>query len=170
MMPRDHARDLPSSREDAPSAGVRVRGPRSNEGERLRAIAVAAKSHWGYDVERVREWAAMGDFSPEGLRQKDVYVAEVSGHAVGWAAAFEKGEVFWLDDLWIDPAWMRQGIGARLFRHAAERGKKCGALRMEWEAERHAIGFYEKMGGRYLRDSEPGVWGRVSAVMGVDLS
>ena len=40
---------------------------------------------------------------------------------------------------------------------------------MEWEAERNALGFCEKMGGRYLRDSEPGVWGRVSAVMGLDL-
>jgi hypothetical protein len=41
---------------------------------------------------------------------------------------------------------------------------------MEWEAEPNALGFYEQMGGRHLRDSEPGVWGRVNAVMGIDLS
>ncbi len=40
---------------------------------------------------------------------------------------------------------------------------------MEWEAERHALGFYEKVGGRYLREDEPCVWGRVSAIMGVEL-
>ena len=28
-------------------------------------------------------------------------------------------------------------------------------MRMEWEAEPNALGFYERMGGRYLRDSEP---------------
>lgn len=146
-----------------------IRTARPDEGERLRAIAFAAKSHWGYDIQRVRHWVEMGDFSPEGLRHKDVYVADVRGEAVAWAAAIDKGEVFWLDDLWIEPHWMRRGIGTRLFRHAAARGKERGATRMEWEAERHAIGFYEKMGGRHLRDSEPGVWGRVSAVMGVDL-
>jgi hypothetical protein len=40
---------------------------------------------------------------------------------------------------------------------------------MEWEAEPNALGFYERMGGRYLRDSEPSAWGRVIPVMGVDL-
>jgi hypothetical protein len=39
---------------------------------------------------------------------------------------------------------------------------------MEWEAERHSVGFYEKMGGRYVRDSAPGVWGRVSRVRAVE--
>jgi hypothetical protein len=56
-----------------------------------------------------------------------------------------------------------------MFRHAAERGRELGASRMEWEAERHAIGFYEKLGGRYVRDSEPGEWGRRSPVMAVEL-
>jgi hypothetical protein len=40
---------------------------------------------------------------------------------------------------------------------------------MEWEAEPNALGFYERMGGRYLRDSEPSAWGRLIPVMGVDL-
>jgi hypothetical protein len=53
----------------------------ADEGERLREIAIAAKSYWGYDLDRVKEWAALGDFSPVGLRQKDVYVAEFEGTA-----------------------------------------------------------------------------------------
>lgn len=149
---------------------VRIRSVAPDEGERLRKIAIAAKSYWGYDLDRVREWAAMGDFSAAGLRQKDFYIAAVEGKAVAWAAAIDRGEVWWLDDLWIEPEWMGQGIGSRLFRHAAEQGRRAGAARMEWEAEPNALGFYEKMGGRYLRESEAGIWGRVNAVMGVDLS
>jgi GNAT superfamily N-acetyltransferase len=152
---------------DPPS--LLIRSAHLHEGERLREIAIASKSHWGYDFDRVRRWAASGDFTPEGLRGKEVYVADVDGEAVGWAALIPKGEVVWLDDLWIKPEWIGKGIGTRLFQHAAERGRRLGAIRMEWEAERHAMGFYEKMGGRYLRDSELGVWGRVSAVLGVDL-
>jgi GNAT superfamily N-acetyltransferase len=71
---------------------------------------------------------------------------------------------------WVEPAWIGQGIGARLFRHAVERARQLGAKRLEWEAEPNAVGFYERMGGRYLRDSEPSEWGRVLAVMGIDLA
>ena len=152
-----------------PRHDVRARRADPDEGERLREIAIAAKSHWGYDIDRVWQWAASGDYSPAGIRSKEIYVAEVDGGVVGWASIVAKDEVCWLDDLWIDPAWMRKGVGALLFRHAEERGKAAGATRMEWEAERNALGFYEKMGARYLRDSDPGVWGRVSAIMGVDL-
>jgi GNAT superfamily N-acetyltransferase len=149
---------------------ARIRPAAAGEGERLREIAIAAKGYWGYDLDRVREWAAIGDFSTVGLRRKGAYVAAIDGNAVGWAAAVRQGDVWWLDDLWIEPAWMGRGIGSRLFKHAAARGRRLGAVRMEWEAEPNALGFYEKMGGRYARDGEPGIWGRVNAVMELDLS
>lgn len=149
---------------------LRIRPVEPDEGELLREIAIAAKSHWGYDLDRVKEWAALGDFSPNGLRQKNVYVAAVENTPVGWAAALPRGDVWWLDDLWIAPAWMGKGIGSRLFTYAAEQGRASGSRRMEWEAEPNALGFYERLGGRPLRDSKPGVWGRVNAVMGLDLS
>lgn len=149
---------------------VQLRPPHLDEGERLREIAIASKSYWGYDLGRVRQWAAMGDFSPEGLGRKEIWVAEVNGEAVGWAALIPQGEVCWLDDLWIQPEWIGKGIGTRLFRQTAERGTQLGAKEMEWEAERHAIGFYEKIGGRYLRDGKPGVWSRVSSIFGLRLA
>jgi hypothetical protein len=64
---------------------------------------------------------------------------------------------------------MGKGIGETLFQHAAELGRQRGAVRMEWEAEPNAIGFYARMGGSYVRESEPSAWGRTLAVMGVDL-
>jgi GNAT superfamily N-acetyltransferase len=149
---------------------VRIRPAAAGEGERLREIAIAAKGHWGYDLDRVREWAASGDFSSAGLRRKGAYVAAIGGDTVGWAAAMRQGDVWWLDDLWIEPAWMGRGIGSRLFEHAAALGRQAGASRMEWEAEPNAVGFYAKLGGRYARDGEPGIWGRANAVMALDLS
>lgn len=80
------------------------------------------------------------------------------------------GDVCVLEDLWVDPPAMGRGIGARLFRRAVERARACGATRLEWEAEPNAVGFYEKMGGSVLRDSEPSEWGRVLPVMGVSLT
>jgi GNAT superfamily N-acetyltransferase len=151
------------------STPVVIRRANQHEGEQLRQLAIASKGYWGYDEERVREWAASGDFSPAGIRGKEVFVAEVSRRVVGWTSLIPAGDVCWLDDLWIEPEWIGSGIGSRLFRHAAARATELGCGRMEWEAEPNALGFYEKMGGRYLRDSDPSDWGRVLQVMGVDL-
>jgi N-acetylglutamate synthase-like GNAT family acetyltransferase len=146
-----------------------IRRARPNEADRLREIAVAAKAHWGYELDQVRDWADQGDFSAEGMRSKEFYVAEEDGRVVAFASLIPQAEVGVLDDLWVEPEAMGAGLGTRLFRFAAERATELGAQRLEWEAEPHAVGFYERMGGRYLRDSEPSEWGRVLPVMGVDL-
>jgi GNAT superfamily N-acetyltransferase len=150
-------------------SSVRIRAARPDEGERLREIAIASKAHWGYDLDFVRRWAGRGDFSAAGLRAKDVVVAEADGRTIAWAALIPRGDVIWLDDLWVEPDWIDKGVGSRLFGWAVERGRALGGVRLEWQAEPNSVGFYEKLGSRYLRDSEPMSWGRVLPVMGLEL-
>jgi GNAT superfamily N-acetyltransferase len=150
------------------SGEVRIRPATDGEQPALRTIAVAAKGHWGYPPAMVEGWADV-DLTPAALEAREVFVAEADGRAVGWASLVPEGDVCRLDDLWIDPGWMGQGIGTALFTHAVDRARSTGAVRMEWEAEPNASGFYDRVGGRYLRDSEPTMFGRVLAVMGVDL-
>jgi GNAT superfamily N-acetyltransferase len=130
---------------------------------------IAAKSHWGYDMERVRAWGAEVSVVLEEDGKLIVVAQEAGGAVVGWAAVEPRDDAWWLEDLWVDPARMRAGVGSRLFREAARMARSAGAARLDWEAEPNALGFYEKMGGRFLRDSEPTEWGRVIPVMGIDL-
>jgi len=148
---------------------IEIRRARPDEGPRLKEIAIAAKSHWGYDAESVARWADDGDFSPGGLAKLDAFVAESGGRAVGWSSLIRKTDGWWLEDLWVEPARMGKDVGSRLFRHAAAHARSRGAELLQWEAEPHAVGFYERMGARYLRDSEPSAWGRIIPVMGIDL-
>jgi GNAT superfamily N-acetyltransferase len=136
---------------------------------RLREIAVEAKAHWGYDRARVEEWGMRGDFEPESLRARELYVAEADGEPVGWGSLIVRGGVGWLEDLWIDPPWIGRGIGRLLFERVADGARALGARRLEWEAEPNARGFYERMGATYVRDSEVTEWGRVLDVLGVEL-
>ena len=136
----------------------------------MREIAIEAKAHWGYDRAVVEEWALGGDFEPESLRKRLVYVAEAEGLPVGWAALIPRGEVGWLEDLWVEPAWIGRGVGRALFEHVAAEARERGARRLEWEAEPNAQGFYEHLGATYVRDSEETEWGRVLEVLGVDLA
>jgi GNAT superfamily N-acetyltransferase len=101
--------------------------------ERLREIAFSAKAHWGYDTEQVRAWA-------DGIDFDDGRELIVEGD-VAWASIVPKGDVCVLEDLWVDPPAMGRGVGARLFRRAAERAREHGATLLEWEAEPNAVGF-----------------------------
>jgi GNAT superfamily N-acetyltransferase len=145
-----------------------IRAAHADEGPRLKEIAIAAKAHWGYELDKVREWADQGDFSATRLSELAVFVAEADGEQIGWASLEAKPGAWWLADLWVEPEWIGGGIGGQLFRHAARHARRSGALQLEWEAEPNAIGFYEKMGGTYRRDSTS-EWGRTLTVMGVDL-
>jgi GNAT superfamily N-acetyltransferase len=148
---------------------IEIRRARPDEGRRLKEIAVAAKSFWGYEPESVARWADQGDFSARRLTELNAFVAEAEGRAVGWCSVLPMGGSWWLEDLWVEPAWIGKGVGARLFRHAAAHARSLGGGRLEWEAEPNAVGFYERMGSRYVRDSEPSAWGRIIPVMGLDL-
>jgi len=128
--------------------------------ERLRRIAFAAKAHWGYDERLVREWVDAFELPP------DEQLLVEDG---GWAGVVVRGDVCRLEDLWVEPASMGSGIGRRLFERAAALGRELGCRRMEWDSDPNAVGFYERMGARYLRDSDVSEWGRVLPVMGVSL-
>jgi GNAT superfamily N-acetyltransferase len=144
---------------------LRLRAVRPADHERVRELTLDSKAHWGYDRDFVRRWA-------EGLSFDTPYerwVMEADGEVVAWAALIPPRDgVAVLDDLWVDPAWLGRGVGTQLFRQAAERARELGATRLEWGAEPNAVGFYEKAGGRKLRDHVT-EWGRVAPWMGLDL-
>jgi GNAT superfamily N-acetyltransferase len=143
----------------------RVRPVEPADHDRLRELTLDSKAHWGYDRDFVRRWA-------EGLTfvgEQERWVAEVEGEIVAWASLIPPADgVAVLDDLWVDPAWIGRGVGGRLFQLAADRARELGAERLEWGAEPNAVGFYEKLGGRKLRDHVT-EWGRVAPWMGLEL-
>jgi len=149
---------------------VAIRPAAGQELDRLRDIAADGKRYWGYDPDLVEQWLALGDFSPEVFAAKHVFVAVVGGEIIAWSSLILKGDVCWLDDLWVAPHWIRRGVGTTLFDHAVTYARSAGASVMEWEAEPLAVAFYEKMGGRRVRESEPSaIWNRTIPVMALTL-
>jgi N-acetylglutamate synthase-like GNAT family acetyltransferase len=133
--------------------------------ERLRELTFESKAHWGYDHDLVRSWADGLDF--ESAQER--WVAEADGAVVAWAGLIPPSEgIAVLDHLWVAPGAMGKRLGSRLFQLAAERARELGATRLEWGAEPNSVGFYEKVGGRKLRD-EVTEWGRLAPRMGLEL-
>jgi len=144
---------------------ISVRGARPEDFDRLRELTFESKAHWGYDRDFVRRWAEGLAFESDEER----WVAESRGEIVAWAGlALPGAGIAVLDDLWVDPAWMGRGLGSRLFGIAADRARELGAERLEWGAEANALGFYEKVGGRFLRTYLT-EWGREGQWYGLEL-
>ena len=147
------------------SAVVTVRVARAADEERLRELTFESKAHWGYDRDLVRSWADGLSFPGDCER----WVAEADGELLAWAGLTPPADgIAVLDHLWVDPAAMGRGLGSRLFRLTADCARELGAERLEWSAEPNAVGFYEKLGGRKLRDHVT-EWGRVAPWMGLEL-
>lgn len=107
------------------------------------------------EVKLTDELLAAGLFGPRPYAE--AVLAEVEGHAVGFALFFHNFSTFlgrpgiYLEDLFVVPEHRGNGIGRSLLVHlahlAVERG--CGRLDwavLDWNSE--AIAFYERLGAR----------------------
>ena len=91
------------------------------------------------------------ELSLEQIRDGGVFVAEVAGIAMGFAAILprENGD-FELDALFVEPSGWRQGIGRALIKHCAAAAKAAGAESLHVVGNPHAEGFYSACGFNLL--------------------
>lgn len=68
------------------------------------------------------------------------------GRVAGFATSLVAGDTIELDDLFVDPGWMRQGAGRALVADAVTIARDRGIGRVEVTANLHALAFYEKAG------------------------
>lgn len=116
------------------------------DAHRLKALAVAAKAHWGYSTEWLARWAALVEVTEEYLVQQQAYKASINAVIIGWHAVISGQPTAILDHIWVEPAFMGKGIGRALFVHARQIAQQQGAVCLEIEADPHAVGFYQHMG------------------------
>lgn len=90
---------------------------------------------------------------PEVLELSDLAVREgrtrtavAGGNIVGFASWLEAGDGFEIEDLFVDPQWMRRGIGRALVLDLIAIARGRGTDRVEVTANQHALAFYENVG------------------------
>jgi ribosomal protein S18 acetylase RimI-like enzyme len=76
-----------------------------------------------------------------------VRVAEHAGVVVGFSVLLAPvAGACELDGLFVEPQWMRNGIGRRLVDDARQIAVKCDAARIDVVANPQAVAFYEAVG------------------------
>jgi ribosomal protein S18 acetylase RimI-like enzyme len=80
------------------------------------------------------------------LREQRTRVALIDGRIVGFASLAVTGQVGELEDLFVDPDAMGQGVGRALTDDAAAIARVRGLAAVEVDANPHAKEFYAKVG------------------------
>jgi len=121
---------LGTSADLAAATGVYRRASLSNAGDRGNLLA-----HPGYLI-----------LGPEGLAEGRTHVAEEDGSLVGFATWIETADAIELEDLFVDPGYMRRGIAAALINRIVDVLRARGVERMEVTANPDALGLYRAVG------------------------
>lgn len=86
------------------------------------------------------------EFSGVAVREGRTRAAVAGDRIVGFASWLGGGDVVELEDLFVEPEQMRQGIGRALVTDVIAIARGKGARRVEVTANPHALAFYEKVG------------------------
>lgn len=136
------------------SVSIRPARPEERDGlSRIKRNASLAESDQAEALLRLP-----GAFAIDRLEQ--TFVAERAGALIGFAAAAPADEGDWeIEDLFVEPAHWRQGVGALLVREAVRRAAAAGARRVKVIAGARARPFYEAQGfrmtGSVMTELEP---------------
>jgi ribosomal protein S18 acetylase RimI-like enzyme len=124
---------------------IHIRRAVPGEADALTKIVFSAKAHWGYPSRWMEIWAPQLTFSPDYFQENGTWVAE-DNHPIAFYTLQEKNGNAWIENLWVLPEHIGQGIGKQLFLHALSRSIELGYKTLQLEADPNAVGFYEKMG------------------------
>src|SRR5215475_5752791 len=86
------------------------------------------------------------EFSDQGVSDGRTRVADVDGRVIGFATWLGAGHITEIEDLFVDPDWMRQGVGRALVLDLIALAQRRGVRRVEVTGNPHARAFYERVG------------------------
>jgi predicted N-acetyltransferase YhbS len=130
-----------------------IRLARIEEAPGLSELCVRSKASWGYDEAFMALARVVLQVNPEQIARGDVWVATGADGEVAGMVALGPGErpdTFDLDKLFVEPQWIRSGVGRALIAHAVAEARRRGPARLTILSDPYAAGFYERNGARLI--------------------
>ncbi|MGK4578919.1 GNAT family N-acetyltransferase [Kitasatospora sp. HPMI-4] len=147
---------------------VLIRAARTDEAGFLGELALRSKAYWGYDEAFLA--ACRDELTVPASRLESTAVAERDGRILGFVTLEGSPPAGDLGMLFVEPHAIGQGVGRRLFEHAAATARGLGFTRLTVEADPHAEPFYLAMGATRIGTAPSGsVPGRSLPLLAVDL-
>ena len=118
------------------------------EAEALTALALRSKAYWGYSQEFMAACRAELTYSQANICNNHFFVAENGNSIVGFygLVRLSTAEIE-LEAMFVEPAFIGQGLGRTLIEHAKKSAANLGAVNMIVQSDPHATSFYLAAGG-----------------------
>jgi GNAT superfamily N-acetyltransferase len=126
----------------------RDRRARPEGAGKLAETAHAAKRYWGYPERLIRLWKSDLTVTPRpsgGSLSIARFAAAIAGYALSGTARTRE-----LEHMWVEPAFIGQGVGRQLFAHLLKRMHAMRVTRLTVASDPNAEGFYRRMGARRI--------------------
>lgn len=138
-------------------ATLAIRQAEPAEALAISSLALRSKAYWGYSEEFMAACREELTYSAADFRHIDFFVAERAGILLGFYALkrLSTSEVE-LEALFVEPAYIGQGIGRALIEHAKATAGDKGAETMIIQGDPHAKRFYLAAGGELTGETESG--------------
>jgi len=126
---------------------METRSARESDLGTIEAVVRAAAMVWDEDRPFLEAHPDAIEVPVELVKRGQVRVAVQSEAVVGFSSYVISDATTWeVEDLFVRPDLMRQGIGRRLVDDMVASAVRAGCNRLEVTANPQALGFYEKLG------------------------
>ena len=115
--------------------------------EALTSLTHASKAYWGFSAEQIKAWKQYLTITPKYITTHSVYKLESQSNEIKGYYSYIKEEGFiLLDNLFIAPKHIGEGLGRMLMNHFFEQMKIKKTNIIKLYSETKAERFYLKMG------------------------
>lgn len=137
-----------------------IRKALKEDAQELTRIAFAAKRYWNYPDEYYQVWKNELTISSPYILNNDVFLISDDEYIVGFYSVIAwKGETY-LDHIFIDPRFLKQGIGSELINHLISVQQGKGVEKIYVLVDPNAAGFYDKVGAKFIKYVTSNIAGR----------
>ncbi|MGF1758856.1 GNAT family N-acetyltransferase [Photobacterium sagamiensis] len=138
--------------------------------EEINFVITSAKQVWGYSEDSMELWLPDLLLEQSSLLSREFWVLKKGITIVGLYSLSEQSKgIFELEDCWVLPAYMGQGLGEQLFDHAVKNLQSLAAFRMHIVSDPNACDFYKKMGANCVGEQPSKPKGRYLPVLELNL-
>jgi len=142
-----------------PRTPFEIRRARPDEVEVVRGLIVESMGHWNRGAGYLAEAAGLMSLDAGDLARDEAFVLTIGSEIAGFARISVTDRSAEIEEMHVRPIWIGHGLGRALFDHVAQHARQRGAVVLRWSTDRHAMGFYERMGGRVIGVEPSGIAG-----------
>jgi ribosomal protein S18 acetylase RimI-like enzyme len=143
----------PSGAKLAPMTALTIRDAELDDMPALRRVFRDASLSNDGDRPALLAHPEVLELSDAAVRERRTRVATAGDEVVGFVTVAPADEGLELEDLFVAPTWMRQGVATALVRDVVRSGHDQGVDRLVVTANLHARAFYESAGFRSVGET-----------------